>query len=1687
MHASDPSAAGPLHRLFARRAASNAGSVAVADGERELTYEQLDGRANQLARLLLSAGAGDRVPVAVLLHRDVRLAVALLAVWKAGAAYVPLDPDHPAARTEGILADTGATVVVTEPQFAHRIPDGVRPVVVDPSFTALDGLPSEDPDVAITGVHPAYVLYTSGSTGRPKGVVVTHEGLANQVAWRVRTHRLGPGDRVLHKTPVTFDAAGWEIFAPLISGGTVVMAPVGAERDPALLVRTVTERRITVLQVVPSLLRMLVDEPGWSACTTLRLLSSGGEQLHAELVRRFLRCVEDAPADIEVWNTYGPTECSNEVAGHCFDPVQRSGPVPVGTPVDGIRFLIADSEGRPVEPGQSGELHIGGIGLAQGYLGRPDLTAERFVPDPYGPPGARLYRTGDLVRERADGALVHMGRADDQVKVNGVRIEPGEVEAALEAHPGIHEAAVTSFTAPGGGTRLAAYVRHREGGGTPDPDELRRFLADRLPQSHLPSVCVAVESFPRTSSGKLDRRALPPPEAPGEPVTAPAGEAEELVAGLWREVLGVDAVAPHDDFFRLGGSSLQLTRLANRLRTATGTPVEVSRLLRATTVAAQARLLEPDGDRTPPVRPVPRTGPLPVSPGQRRLWLLEQINPRGREWVTGVLLRVPADDPDERVQAALDVLKARHEALRTRFVTGGDPAGEPSQVVDAPSPMELHVVTTPRERVAEVVERSAREGFDLAQGPVVRALLIGAPEREPADARGERRLVVLMHHIVADGWSATVLREEFEEVLRALREGREPRLRTLPVQYADYAVWQRARLTEDLVGRELAYWKAALDGSEPLTLPTDRPRPPVRDAHGAIVTFTVPAAVADALGELGRRGDATPFMVLLTAFSTLLARYTARWDVVIGSPVAGRERPEIEGVVGFFLNSLVLRCALDASLTFAQALDRVRDVCKEAFGHQELPFEELVAELAPERDPSRTPLYQVAFDYHDEALSGSAADTTDLDAVTGVSSVAKTDLTLYMRRQADGTLLGALEYATSLFEHTTVERMASHFGQLLACASAAPQRRLDSLDLLSDAERRAQARRNDTGASAPARSVPALFAQAAKADGTRPALVADGTTVTFAELESRAARLARHLRARGTGPESVVGVLLDRGVELPTALLAVWQAGGAYLPLDPATPATRVGQVLADAGVRVVVTQAAHRGLLAPHFTGEVIAVDTDAAAIAAHPGGPPDHPAHLDPRHGRDLDLLAYVIYTSGSTGRPKGVQITHGGLVNHVRWAVDELTARGGSGAALFSSAAFDLVVPNLWAPLLAGQPLHLLPHDLDLSELGPRLDAVAPLSFLKLTPGHLEILSRQLDADRLARLAGVVVAAGETLPVSRADTWARILGPGRLINEYGPTETSVGACTHPVTAPVTGGSVPIGRPLPGVTMQVLDDLMRPVPVGVVGELYIGGLGVARGYAARPELTAASFVPDPYGPAGARLYRTGDLARRLPDGDVDFVGRRDGQVKIRGHRVETGEVKTVLETHPAVREAVVVVVEHGGVTGLAAYWVPASPAEASAHPREELAAYCAGRLPDYMVPTTFTPIGTVPLTANGKLDRAALPDPRQEAAEADEEPRGVVEERLAEIFEDLLGARAGRHTHFFRGGGNSILAIRLIAEIQQAFDIDFPARAVFEGSTVAELAAAVEAEVRAEVGRMTPAELLARARQLDEQDPGE
>ncbi|MGX5189212.1 amino acid adenylation domain-containing protein [Streptomyces avermitilis] len=1688
-----------LSERFAEQAFRTPHAAAVVDGARTVTYEELDRASLRMARYLRDLGAGPETLVGVSLPRGVDLIVALLAVWRAGAGYVPLDPAQPPARLSDLAREAGARLVVAGPALAGPVRDaGARRVgpeeIPDRPSDPAGPLPAADP------ANVAYAVFTSGSTGRPKAVVVTHAGIANRIGWTVQRHALGSADRVLQKTTIGFDAAGWEIFAPLVGGGTVVLAPAGAERDPAALLRAVADHGVTVLQVVPSVLRLLVEEGDWSGCGSLRLLFSAGEALHAELVAR-LR--ERTAQDLEVWNTYGPTECSIDITAQLVDPALTAGPVPIGRPLPGMRVLVLGPNGVPVPVGVPGELYAGGVGVARGYAGRPDLTADRFVPDPYATePGARLYRTGDQVRWRSDRTLEYLGRLDHQVKVNGVRIEPAEVEAALAAHPAVTGAVVTPYEADGGGKRLAAYLTVS---GEADPAGLRGFLAERLPDSHVPSFFHTLDAFPLTANGKVDRAALPSPDeiaAAGQPAfTAPRDAAEELVAGVWADLLGLDRVGALDDFFALGGTSLQLTRLAARLRAASGEKVSLRGLFAATTVQAQAQLIgTPTGaadggtsgavaggttdaghegtsgtggaahggtgaavDDGPQIRPVPRTGDLPLSSGQRRLWFLDRMHPGSPEWVAPLFLRLPGSLDAGTVGRALDALAARHEPLRTRYV---DQGGEPRQIIDAPgaTTVELRVEDTTRDGVAALFGAQFERGFDLAAGPLWRALL--------ARVAGEDHVLLLtMHHITCDGWSTVILERELRELCAADRAGRAPELPEPPLQYADYGSWQSARLTDAVVEGELAHWRAALDGIAPLDLPADHPRPAVRDPRGAVVPFRVAPELAVKLAELGRAHGATPFMTLLTAYATLVARHTGQWDVPVGTPVAGRTRPETENMVGFFLNSLVVRCGLTADLGFTEALRRVRDAARAALVHQELPFERLVEELQPERDLSRTPLYQVAFDLHSEGVTSVVTHDSDLAAFAEAWQVAKTDLSLFMRQTPDGSLDGVLEYATSLFERGTAERMTGHFLTLLEQVAEHPETPLGALELLSADERhRLLVEWNDTAEDTDDRTVFERFEERARSAPERTALTFGTETVTYGELDAAANRLAQHLRTRCVGAESRVAVLLDRGPELVTALLAVWKAGGAYVPVDPSYPAERIAAMCDTAGVRTAVTTSAY----AARFTSSgtrLLLLDTDAGDIAGRPAAAP--------ARTRDPRRLAYTIFTSGSTGTPKGVEVTHQGLANHVAWAARELAGQDYGGGALFSSAAFDLVVPNLWAPLVTGQRLFLLPQDTDMSELGKRLAEAQPFSFVKLTPGHLDILALQLTPAQAGALAPVLVVAGEAFTRATLERWRALAPDTRLINEYGPTEASVGTTVHEIPEHADADVLPIGRPLPNMRVYVLDPALQPVPVGVAGELYVGGTGVARGYANRPDLTADRFLPDPYGTGpGARMYRTGDLVRHLPDGNVAFLGRIDDQVKIRGYRVELGEIQAVLTAHPAVRDAVVTVHRpENSEPRLAAHVVPA---DAGALP--DLAAHCAASLPEYMIPATFTALDAIPVNANGKVDRSALPAPGRTADdESHVAPSGPVEERVAEIWTELLGVQAGAHDNFFHIGGNSILAIRLISHLQQEFEIDFAVRTVFEGPTVARIAATVEERVTAQIAALSDADLLDDAARTD------
>jgi len=1628
-----------LHRMFEAQAARTPGAPAVVHGGRSVTYAELDRRANRVAHALRRRGVGPEARVALFMETGPEAVAALLGVMKAGGAYVPLDLSSPPERLSYLLADSGARLVLAD--AGATLPVGAPPVL-EADGDAFAGEPEHAPPCEAGPRNLAYVIYTSGSTGRPKGVEVEHRGVCNAVAGYVEEYAVHAAARVLAFAPLHFDASLTDLFTPLCSGAALVTAPRDARVPGPELLALLREQRVTHAKFTPSALAALP----LAELPDLEAVMTGGEACAAELVARW------APGR-RFYNGYGPTEGSVRVTvERCADGARTP---PLGRPIANVRLYVLDARQRPVPVGVPGELCIGGVQVARGYLGKPALSAEKFVPDSFGPaPGGRLYRTGDRVRRTARGDLEFLGRTDFQVKIRGHRIETGEVEAALRAHPAVREALVVAREDVPGDPRLVAYVV-AEAGAAPDARALRDALRERLPESMVPSAFVPLERFPASSTGKVDRAALPAPGRPlsGEAYAAPRTPAEEALAGIWAEVLGVERVGVDDDFFALGGHSLLATRVLSRVREAFGVEARLRMLFEAPTVAglaARVEALRRDGlDPAPPVVPVARDGAPPLSFAQERFWFLDRM-PGGAAYVIPSVLWMEGALDAAALERALGEIVRRHEALRTTFAEDG---GAPVQVI-APFagfalPLDDLSALDPAAREAEArrrVEDDAARPFDLATGPLFRAALLRLGEAEHV-------LLLCVHHAVADGWSLSVFFRELSALYAAFAAGSESPLDAPPVQYADYALWQRARLRGETLARELAWWTERLAGAPALLeLPADHPRPAVSGYHGGCEPVRLPAALLRDLQALARREGATLYMVLLGAFQALLARWADSDDVVVGTTVAGRTRAEVEGVIGLFMNTLALRTDLSGDPSFRALLGRVREVTLGAWEHQEVPFEQVVDALRPARTLSHTPVFQVLFELRDEApptaaLPGVALREAGAEAVGGL----KCDLSLALTASPGG-LGGALLYSTELFEPATARRMVEQLGRVLEQVAADPERRLSRIALMGPDERARVAAWNRTAAPFPAeRCIHQRFEAQARATPGAVAVTCGGEALTFAEVDARANRLARYLARRGVGPEVRVGICLERSPELVVSILGVMKAGGAWVPVDPSHPAERVAYVLEDAGCEQVLAQERLRGRVPASLPVEVVFVDREREQIAALGAEPVES--------GVTPGNLAYVIYTSGSTGRPKGVAMHHRGVVNYLDWGIEAYGADRGNGSPVFTSMAVDLTLTNL-LPLFAGRPVHLLPEASPVEALAGVLRGAPGFGVVKITPLHLGVLNAMLRPEELAACAHTLVIGADFLTAEPTLPWQDHAPGVRLMNEYGPTETVVGCSAYVLPAGRhRAGPVPVGRAIRNLAFHVLDARGEPVPPGLPGELHIGGVGVARGYLGRPGLTAAAFVPDPFAAPGARMYRTGDRARWTADGELLVLGRTDHQVKLRGYRVELGEVEAVLRRHAGVAAARVVVREdRPGDRRLVAYVVgEAAPGALRAHLRRSL--------PEYMVPDAFVPLPALPPTRTGKLDPKTLPAPALPAAgDGVEGPRNEVEAELAALWEALLGVSGiGVTQSFFELGGNSLLALRLFARANRALGCDLPVATLFAGATVRHMADAVLEQRRA------------------------
>jgi amino acid adenylation domain-containing protein len=1515
------------HELFEMQVERTPAAVAVAFGDRRLTYRELNLRANRLAHQLRDLGVGPEVLVGLYVERSPELLVGLLGILKAGGAYVPLDPAYPGERLAAIVQDAGLSVLLTQQALVKDLPSSeARLLCLDD--IAVNGAPADAANLGhiASAENLAYVIYTSGSTGRPKGVMLTHGGLCNayrgwEDAYRLRAEATSH----LQMASCAFDVFTGDWVRALCSGGKLVLCPREFLLDPPRLYDLMRREHVDCAEFVPAVLRNLVqhlEETGGSLAF-MRLLVAGSDVWYAGEYRRIRRL---CGPQTRLINSYGLTEATIDStyfeAADLDLPEDR--PVPIGRPFANVEVHILDGNMQPVPVGVPGELHIGGRGVAQGYFKQPELTAEKFISDPFsGRTGDRLFRTGDLARYLADGSIELLGRTDYQVKVRGFRVEPGEIEAVLSQHPAVRQAVVVARGDRPESKHLVAYLT--ADGTAPSCHDLRAFLRAKLPDYMVPLGFVVLDALPLSPNGKVDRQALPDAEVvrpeSGAAFVAPRTPTEELVAEVWGKVLGVEQVGVQDNFFDLGGHSLLGTQVISRLAQAFRVELPLRRLFETPTVAGLAESIDvasrSDRQPLPPLRRAPREGSLPLSFAQQRLWFLDRFEPGSPFYNIPAAARFTGELDVAALERSLVEIIRRHESLRTTF---HEVDGEPAQVTAPDLPVALPVLDLSDLLAAErevealrLARAEAQRPFDLTRGPLLCITLMKLAPREHV-------VLLVMHHIISDGWSMGVFYRELAALYQSFAAGMSAPLPALPVQYADYAVWQRDWLRGETLEKQLAYWKERLAGAPAaLELPTDRPRPPVQTDRGATELLLISKDLLTRVKALCQSTGSTPFMVLLAAFQAVLSRYSGQEDLCVGTPIAGRTRPELEGLIGFFVNTLVLRADLSGDPTFQELLARVRETALGAYVHQDLPFEMLVEALQPQRDLSRTPLFQVMF-----ALQNTPLPSVDLPGlrfrpIEADSGTAKFGLSLFLAETEQG-LAGNLEYNTDLFDVATVRRLLGHFQHLLDAAVTDPAQRLSELPLLTRTERlQILGEWNATDVlPSEAQTVHRLFEFQTEQTPEAVALIFEGEVLTYRELNAKANRLAHSLRDLGVGPEVPVGICLERSVDMVVALLAVLKAGGPYIPLDPAYPSERLAFMLSDAGASLVLTQEA----LVAHLSGQAaapICLDTDAEAIAQQ--------SDENPFSVTEAEHLAYVIYTSGSTGRPKGVEITHGSVVNFLT----SMRRRPGLNERdillAVTTLSFDIAALEILLPLSVGARVELVRREVaqDGARLAEKL-AVCGATVMQATPATWRLL---LEAGWSGSPGLKILCGGEPLAPDLAH---QLLARGSsLWNLYGPTETTIWSTLHQVDGRLC--PVPIGRPISDTRVYVVDGRGQPVPVGVQGELLIGGAGVARGYRSQPELTAEKFIPDPFsGRPGARLYRTGDRARWLRSGELEYLGRIDHQVKIRGFRVEPGEIEAVLGQHPAVGQAAVLAREDTPEDKrLVAYVVP-NPRDASA-----------------------------------------------------------------------------------------------------------------------------------------------------------
>ncbi|MBG9769553.1 amino acid adenylation domain-containing protein [Bacillus vallismortis] len=1650
-----------LRDMFERQAILTPERIALICDGVQVNYQELNEKANRLAHLLIEKGLGPEQYVALALPRSPEMVASMLAVLKTGAAYLPLDPEFPADRISYMLKDAKPSCILTTEEIAARLPDdlSVPQLVLDQTVTQeiVKRYSPGNPNVSVSLAHPAYIIYTSGSTGRPKGVVVTLKSLSNFLLSMQEAFSLGEEDRLLAVTTVAFDISALELFLPLISGAQIVIAKKETIREPQTLAQMIEYFDINIMQATPTLWHALVaNEP--ETLRGLRVLV-GGEALPSGLLQALheLQC--------PVTNLYGPTETTIWSAAAFLEKGVKGVPA-IGKPIWNTQVYVLDHGLQPVPPGVVGELYIAGTGLARGYFRRPDLTAERFIADPYGPPGTRMYRTGDQARWRADGSLDYIGRADHQIKIRGFRIELGEIDAVIAKHPDIEQAAVVVREDQPGDKRLVAYMVAAE---AIDTAELRRYVGASLPDYMVPAAFVEMDELPLTPNGKLNRKALPAPDfSTSVSDRGPRTPQEEILCDLFAEVLGLARVGIDDSFFELGGHSLLAARLMSRIREVMGAELGIAKLFDEPTVAGLAAHLDQAQSVRPALQRAERPEKIPLSFAQRRLWFLHCLEGPSPTYNIPVAIRLSGELDQSVLQAALYDLVCRHESLRTIFPESQGTSYQHILDADQARPV-LHVTEMAEKELSERLAEAVRYSFDLAAEPAFRAeLFVIGP--------GECVLLLLVHHIVGDGWSLTPLTRDLGAAYAARCHGKAPEWAPLAVQYADYALWQQELLgsgddPNSLIAGQLAFWKETLRNlPDQLELPTDYSRPAEPSHDGDTIHFRIEPELHKRLQELARANRVSLFMVLQSGLAALLTRLGAGTDIPVGSPIAGRNDDALGDLVGLFINTLVLRTDTSGDPSFRELLDRVREVNLAAYENQDLPFERLVEVLNPARSRATHPLFQIMLAFQN--TPDAELHLPDMDSSLQIHSVgsAKFDLTLEIseNRLADGTpngLEGLLEYSTDLFKRETAQALADRLMRLLEAAESDPDQHIGNLDILAPEERSNMVTDwQSVSDKLPHACLPEQFEKQAALSPDAIAVVYEDQALRYAELNERANRLARMLISEGVGPEQFVALALPRSLEMAVGLLAVLKAGAAYLPLDPDYPADRIAFMLKDAQPAFIMTNIKAAAHIPPAENVPRIILDDPELAekLNRYPAENPNNTDRIQPLSPLNT---AYVIYTSGSTGVPKGVMIPHQNVTrlfaatdHWFHFSSDDIWT-------MFHSYAFDFSVWEIWGPLLHGGRLVIVPHHVSRSpESFLRLLVKEGVTVLNQTPSAFyQLMQAEREQPDLGQALSLryIIFGGEALELSRLEDWYKSHPENRpqLVNMYGITETTVHVSYIELDREIAAlrANSLIGCGIPDLGVYVLDERLQPVPPGVAGEMYVSGAGLARGYLGRSGLTAERFIADPFGPPGTRMYRTGDVARLRADGSLDYVGRADHQVKIRGFRIELGEIEAALVQHSQLEDAAVIVREdQPGDKRLAAYVIPSS--EETFDPAE-LRKYAAERLPDYMVPSAFVAMEELPLTPNGKLDRKALPAPNFTAAVTGRGPRTPQEEILCDLFMEVLHLpRVGIDDRFFDVGGHSLLAVQLMSRIREALGVELSIGILFEAPTVAGLAERLE-----------------------------